>query len=344
MKKNIKLVSLLVVTTLLITGCGKVATLQNGEDAVATFNNEHMLSVDELYNSMKLDIALENLLVMSDTYILEDKFKDEVENAENYVLEYMASMLQTYGTEADVLAYLQQGGYSTIEAFESYLHLNYLQSHAIEEYAKEQVTEDEIEKYYDDVVKQDIEVSHILIMPTYDATTATEDDIEDAKDDAKAEIENIIDDLKAADKDGKDIEEEFAKIAEDESDDSATASEGGDLGRINNYNTLTDTYDELVNAAYELKDGEYSTEIIETELGYHVILRTKSHDKESLEDLTDEITEVIASDTMTNQVAFDAQKAYRDEYGFKIEDSELADQYSAYLTNQQNYITSLEQQ
>ena len=41
---------------LLLTGCGKVPKLENGKDAVVSFNNGEKISVDDLYNKIK-DLA-----------------------------------------------------------------------------------------------------------------------------------------------------------------------------------------------------------------------------------------------------------------------------------------------
>ena len=100
-----------------------------------------------------------------------------------------------------------------------------------------------------------------------------------AEAEAEATVEEIIARLDEAKDNGEDIEEVFASLVEEYSEDESTIDDGGALGRIN-YGTLGDRY-ELVSAAAELEVGEYSTEVITTELGYHVILKltnmTKNH-------------------------------------------------------------------
>ena len=59
MKRNLKVISLLLIGVLLITGCGKVPQLKNGEDAVVSFKDNELISVDELYNILKENYALE---------------------------------------------------------------------------------------------------------------------------------------------------------------------------------------------------------------------------------------------------------------------------------------------
>ena len=99
---------------------------------------------------------------------------------------------------------------------------------------------------------------------------------------------------------GEDIEETFAALVEEYSEDESTIDDDGALGKIN-YGTLGDRYDELVSAAAELKVGAYSTEVITTELGYHVILKTNEYEKESLEDLKDEIRDILSEDYITDK-------------------------------------------
>ena len=99
------------------------------------------------------------------------------------------------------------------------------------------------------------------------------------------------------------------------------------------YDTQLNT---ILEAARKLNDGEYSKEIITTSLGYHVIFRESSSEKPSLEDKKDEITETLAneklSDDQTLQVT--ALDELRKEYGMTINDTDIADKYSAYIANQ----------
>ena len=62
MKKNtIKLVGTTAAVLLLVTGCGKVPKLENGQDAVITLSGKN-ISVDTLYGEMKDRYALSILL------------------------------------------------------------------------------------------------------------------------------------------------------------------------------------------------------------------------------------------------------------------------------------------
>ena len=319
---------------LAVSGCGKIPTLDNGEEAVITFDNDHMISVNEFYNTLKETYGLDTMFVLADTYILETEFDDYKDTARETADSTVDSYIESAGGEDEFLTYLMQYDYQSIDAYRDLMYLSILQNHAIEEYAKLQITDEEIEEYYNDVAIGDMEVSHILITPDVD-DDATDDETEEAEAEAEATVEEIIARLDEAKDNGEDIEEVFGSLVEEYSEDESTIDDGGALGRIN-YGTLGDRYDELVSAAAELEVGEYSTEVITTELGYHVILKTNEYDKESLEDLQEEIRDTLSEDYITDNsssIGFYALQHYRNEYGMDIVDDEVAKQYSNYVQN-----------
>ena len=319
---------------LAVSGCGKIPTLENGEEAIITFDNDHMISVNEFYNTLKNTYGLDTVIALADTYVLETEFADYKDTARETADSYVDSMIESAGSEDEFLNSIRQYGYQSIDGYRDLMYLSVLQNHAVEEYAKLQITDEEIKDYYNDIAVGDMEISHILITPDV-ADDATDDETEEAEEAAQAIIEEIIAKLDEAKENGEDIEETFAALAEEYSEDESTKDDGGDLGRIN-YGTLDDRYDELISTAASLDVGEYSTEVITTELGYHVILKTQEYDKESLEDLEDEIRDILSEDYITDNstsIAFYATQHYRNEYGMEIVDDEVARQYSNYIQN-----------
>lgn len=320
---------------LLASGCGKVPKLENGKDAIVSFKNEEKISADDFFNKLKDEFGLTALISMIDTYIFEKEFPDYVETAEKNAKAYIDAIVEQYGGETEFLQALRENTeYETIKAYQNYYYLSYLQSHAIEEYAKKQITDKEIEKYYNEKAIGDMDLSHILITSDI-KSDATSEDKKKAEEDAKKTVEEIIKKLDAAKKDGKNITDTFTDLAKEYSKDDATKDKGGSLGTIS-YGDLDDAYDELIDAAKKLKDGEYSTKVITTELGYHVILKTKSYDKKSLDDLKEKITKILSEDYIDankNSIGLTALQHYRKEYGMDIQDSELKKQYSNYITN-----------
>ncbi|MBQ6841087.1 MAG: peptidylprolyl isomerase [Bacilli bacterium] len=327
-----KKVCYLLAIAMLATGCGKIPTLENGQEAVVTFENGDKISVDELYQEVKDTYALTSLMSLIDTYVLEKTFPDYIDTANEYVENYYKALEENYGGEEALLEALTQSGIASIDAYKKIIYINYMQSHAVEEYAKAQITDKDIEKYYKNDVVGDIEVSHILITP--EVTDKMKDsEIKEAEKKAKETAESILKELKETKK--ADLATKFAELAKEASQDSATKEKGGALGKINK-NTLSEDYNELVKAAYNLKDGEYSPKVITTELGYHIIYRTKSYDKASLEDSKKSILETLADNLMADDatVLVDALTHYRKELGMEIQDTELQTQYAYYIQNQ----------
>lgn len=335
MKKKI---CMLVAATLFMTGCGEIPKLENGQDAVVTFENGDKISVDDLYEEIKETYALSSLVSMIDTYVLEKTFPDNIKKAEEYAESYYKAASENYGGDQALLTALNQSGIASIKAYKEMIYLNYMQSEAATAYAKDQITDKEIEKYYEDEVVGDIEVSHILITPDVKDDMKKED-ITKAEEAAKEKAENIIKELNKTKK--ADLETKFKELAKENSEDSATKEKGGSLGKINK-GTLSTDYDELVEAAYSIKDGEYYTKVVTTELGYHIILRTKSYDKASLKDSKEDIIETLANKLLSSDASIivNSLTHYRKKLGMEIQDDELQTQYAYYIQNQLASITA----
>ena len=315
---------------LLASGCGKVPTLENGQEAIVSFENGDMISVDDFYQVIKDDYGLQALITMIDTYVLEHEFSDYVDEAKVRGDYYVDAYVESLGSEEEVLSTY---GFQTMDAFRDYWYLTMLQSHAIEEYAKDQITDEQIEDYYNNDVIGDMEIAHILVTPNIDED-ATDEETDEAEKKAKAEVEDIISKLDEAKANGEDIEEVFGELVKEYSEDEDSKEDNGSLGKIN-YGDSDGKYDELIAAAEELKDGEYSTEVITSELGYHVILKIKSYEKEKLDDLKDEIIQTLSEDYIQNNddAGINALQHYRREYGMEIQDDEINRQYSNYIQN-----------
>ena len=337
-----KYLILSLICLLTLCGCGEIPKLQNGEEAVITFakgDKEHKISAEELFNELKENFGLEATLKIIDTYVLESEFADYVETAKESAESYTNAMIESYGSKEALLQDIMKNtNYTTIEGYQDYLYVSFLQSHAIEEYAKDQIKDKEIEKYYEDKVEGDVELYHILITPEVTDDMKT-DEVKKAEDAAKTQAQDIIKRLKEADN----TLDEFKKLVKEFSDDEATKEKDGNLGYIN-YGDLDENYDELLDAAFKLKNGKYSTEVITTELGYHVIYRNASKEKEKLEDVKEEIIETLANELLQTdkEISVNSMKYYRELYNLKIVDSELDRQYGIYLNNlinQANYST-----
>ena len=325
MKKKIVLLMLCVI---LVSGCGKkIPTLKDGSQAVASLE-KGKISVDDLYAEIKDTYGLATLVNMVDKKILEKEYKDDLEDAKSSAKSQIEQLESYYGDEA-LSAVQQYTGYSSMKAYEDYLYLAYLQNLAVEDYAKKQITDNDIEKYYNENVVGDIKVSHILITPDVTDDMSNEDKTK-AEEKAKSEAEKLIKKLNES----KDIEKTFKSLAKKNSDDEATSEKSGNLGYINK-DTLSSDYEGFTEAAYKLEDSKYTTEPVKTSLGYHIILRVKTKEKAKLEDLKDSIKDTLSTELMTNDatIQINALQNIRKEYGMEINDSELEKQYSTYIQN-----------
>ena len=328
-----KKVLILGVCSLLLCGCGKIPTLSNGDEAVVTFKDGEMISANEFYEEIKNSFGLDTLLNMIDKYIFEAEFPDEIENGKAYAEAAIEQLRTSYGSDEELLSALQYYGYQTVEAYQNFVYISYMQNIAIETYVRDNITDEELQEYYENDVYPDMTISHILVAA--DVTDdMSDDEKEEAENKAKETIQDIIDQLNEARENGEDVEKVFAELAKEYSEDDDTKEDGGSLGEIN-IGDLDSNYDELIKAASELKDGEYSTEVITTELGYHVILKTATGEKASYDDSVDSMKDAITQDKLDEDQSLmvDAIRYYRDLYELDVIDSEMDSQYSVYMNN-----------
>lgn len=145
----------------------------------------------------------------------------------------------------------------------------------LREKIKPMITDDKIKSLYDEIVKkspveEEVKARHILVK-------------------TEKEAKDIIEQL------GKGGD--FSKLAAEKSTDTASAKEGGDLG----YFTKKTMVPAFADAAFALKNGEYTKTPVKSEFGYHVI---KVEDKRKAEPIKLEKVkaqlEAKLSDTMAN--------------------------------------------
>jgi len=315
---------------LFLVGCTRIPTLQNGEDAVVTFGNGNMLSVDEFYQRIKDTFGLQTLIEMIDKAILEEVYKNDLEDAREDAENYVHAWQTHFGEEA-LMRMQQEYGYSTWEAFEDFLYLSQLQSKAIEDFAKGKITDRQIENYYRDEIVGDIKVSHILITPEVTGTMDREE-VEAAEAGAKEKAENLIKELR--DVSANEVADKFAELAKVHSDDKASGAGGGNIGFINKH-TLDDAYGEFATEAYKLRDGQFTTRVVQSELGFHIILRVESKEKPALDTVRDTIIESLSSNLLDEDatVPIRAMQELRKEHGVELIDSELQQQYASFMQN-----------
>lgn len=328
MKKKILIALLILGCT---AGCGKVPKLSNGKEAVVSFEDTKIsISADDLYNEIKEKYALSSLIDMIDNSILLKEYPKSDSDAKKYADEQLESIKKYYVDddgkydEKSLLSALSQYyGISSLDEFKEMLKLTYYRNKAVDDYAKNSITDKQVQKYYDEEYVGDISCKHILIAPK------TTDSMSDAE---KKKAEEAA--LKTAKEVIKKLNDgaKFDDLAKEYSDDDSNKDKGGDLGYFNKGDMVT----EFETAAYALKLNKYTTTPVKTKFGYHIILKTGAKEKEALDKVKDTIITTLADKAKEddNTMQINALVELRKKYGMKIEDSSLSKQYSNYISNQ----------
>lgn len=320
MKK--KLICILAVL-LLVTSCGKVPKLKNGDEAVVTMKDGD-ISVEELYSEMKEKYALDMLITKIDTAILNNVYKtdDEEKNYIDKQLETIKYYYETYykSQYKSFQEYLTQNGVESEDELKENIRLTYKRNKAVKDYVKSIITDKEIEKYYDEEIFGDISASHILIKPEYD-DNASDEEKKEAEKKALKEAKEVIAKLKKG--------EDFAELAKEYSDDSSNSKSGGKLADFN-HGQMVEAFED---AAKELKVGSYTTTPVKTEFGYHIILKTAQKDKPALKEVKDDIISDLTDEKLKDDSTLEvtALVELRKKHKVEIQDKDIKKLYEAYI-------------
>lgn len=285
----------------------RIAELKDGTQPVVTFG-KNTITADDLYSDMKEYYSVNVLLDTVDSKILEKKYpttSEMTESVEENAQYYLNLYKENYNyTEEE---FLSANGFKDYDAFIDYLTLDHRRNLYVEDYLEDQISDEEIKKYYDENVFGDINCKHILVK--------TSDDVD--ADTAKATAEEIIKKLN----DGATFDE-----VKEEYKDTTTYE---DLG-YQAWNS--DLEDSFMNALKEMKDESYSTEPVETSYGYHVIYRIDQKDKASLKKSKENIIEEIKTDMKSedSNISYKALIKMREDAGLTFIDSGLKSKYKTY--------------
>ena len=210
-------------------------------------------------------------------------------------------------------------GVSTEDELKEYIRLNYRRNAWTEDYAKQQVTDKEINDYYKDYVVGDITASHILIAS--EATDKMSDSEKKAAEEKALKLaKEIIEKLKKGEK--------FEDLAKEYSDDSSNSEKGGVLSTFNDRSTLDKNF---LESAIKLEVGKYSTTPVKSQYGYHIIYKTKQEDKPELDTVKTSVIAKIANEKIENDSSFASKAlvALREKYEMNITDNKLESSYNS---------------
>ena len=288
----------------------RIAKLENGLEPVASIDGL-TVTAEDLYEDMKEIYSVSNLLDIIDNKILEEKYPetDEMNTELNDQAEKYYNMYnQYYGYSKE--EFLTKNGFGSERAFIEYLRLQYRRTQYTDDYIKEQITDKEIEKYYEDKVYGDINTKHILVKVSSSAT-----------DEEKKEAENLAKEIITKLNEGKSFDE-----VKDEYKDKITYEELG----YKAYNaSLESAYME---AMQKLENNSYTKEPVQTSYGYHVIYRIDQKEKPALKDVKEEIITSLVSEHKSEDtsVQYKALEKMREDAKLKFTDTVLEKKYETY--------------
>lgn len=319
---------ILLVAALIFVLCTKrIPTTSNGEEIVATIDGK-TITADELYLELKNNNGADKLITLIDEHIA-DKEVTVTEKDEEYVqgvVDYYKEYAKQYQTDLKTFLtnYVGLTGIEDEKAFYEFVLKDYKKTLAVQKFIIEGTEEDELKKYYEENYSDSLTAKHILIEVDSKAEDKTK-----AKKDAYNKAVKLIQKLKNTE--SKKLNDKFEELVEKNSDDTATYSTGGLIEDF----TKDKVEEAFYEAAYELKDGEYTDEPVLTTYGYHIILKVSSTPVEAFEDILDDVKKGYAEKQLQEDATLFTIKwaELRDAYKFTINDDVIKKSYNETIEN-----------
>lgn len=317
--EQIVIAGVIIISILLFVLIGvstKNTKTKNGDDIVAKINGK-TITADDLYKKLKESNGRNVAINMIDEYILDKEYKT-TDDMKKSVDSTIQNYKNTYGDNYN--AFLEYNGINSDSELKDLLLKNTKLTKAVEEYIKDNLTDKEMKKYYEEKIVGDISARHILISFDYD-DDASEEEIKTAKENAKKEAESLIERIKNG--------EDFITLAKENSDDEGSKEDGGNLGYFN----TGDMVKEFEEAAYALNVNEYTTKPVESTYGYHIIMKTGEKEKVSYKKAKDTIIEKLIEEKQNNDSAINEKALIylREKYNLKIKDKSIKKDYNDYI-------------
>lgn len=318
MKNITKLLALMLVSLMLFTACGTKLS----ENAIASVDGVEISKeyfdktvakvakdndFESIFGSQVWDMEIEQGVTfrqyfgqqMLDMVITHEAVMQKLEgNSELSALiateeeinsEYSAYM-EIVNKDADYAAYLEENSIDE-DFIKNHLKRNLSYRNFMADIVENaEVSDEDVRAYYDehiaDYTHNEIRASHILI-------STLDENNEPLSDDKKAEKLELAQEVLLKAQNGED----FAKLAEEYSDDPGSAVQGGDLDYFGQGVMVPEFNDK----AFSMEIGEIS-DLVETQFGYHIIYLTDKIDEvDEFDDVKSMIQEQLKND------AFDAE-------------------------------------
>ncbi len=290
----------------------RIATLKNGEEPIVKVG-KNTYTADNLYTKMKSHYNVSQLLDQIDDDLLtklypeDNDMKNEIkQNAEYYINMY--KQYYNYTEEQ----FLSSNGFANYNAFLEYLRLDYRRKKYLDKYVEDNLTDKEIENYYNKNVYGDINCQHILV------ETSEEEDSKKLKD---AEGKKLAEEIISKINDGTSWE----NIKKDYKDKVTFE----DLG----YQSWdSDLEESFKTALKEMDNKSYSKEPVKTSYGYHVIYRIDQKKVESLKKTKKKIISKLVEEKKEadSNLQYKALINLRNEKNIKFYDTDMESKYNDY--------------
>ena len=318
------IIAVLVVIIVLLALCKRIPKTKNGEEILASVDGLTVTS-DKLYQNLKNQYGTTNVINMIDEYIANDYVKKLTKDDEKYidqVVDYYKQYAEYYGASfEDFLSqYVGIQGVTTEKEFREYVTKDYKKTLAVKKYIGSTINEEDLKKEFNENYKEKLTVRHILIEVNDDTS----------EEDAKKKAEDLINQLNDVKDDADKLEKKFKDLAYDNSDDKATYENGG-LFKDFSKNGVDEAF---YNASKKLKKGEYTSEPVKSQYGYHVILKVSSKTnkyKDVKETIKKELAEKRLNEDSTLQTK--SWDKLRKKYKLKINDTDVEKAYKKTVDN-----------
>lgn len=320
LKQNATLIVLCVICLLLIINIilivnGHKVKLSDGKEVIASIDDKNV-TAEDLFDEMKEKYGTNVLVNMIDSTIIKKEItdtKDAISKAKEQVSS-IKSQYETMGYNWDEV--LTNYGYENEQALIDEISDSLLKEEVAVKYLSKNITDEEVQKYYDENISDSYTAKHILIIPDTN-DNMTDEEKTAAEETAKNKALEVITKLNNG--------ENWATLVSTYSQD--TGSKDNE-GLIENF-TKDDVVEEFYEATKNLNDGSYTTEPVKSKFGYHVILRVSKTDKEALDSMKDELVNTIVNSKLSedSKLYTTTWDNIRKSYNLNINDTTIKNSY-----------------
>ena len=316
---------LLLVIILILVIKGHEAKLKDGKEIIASVEGKEITSED-LFDELKAQYGTNILINTIDDFIANKEFEDD-DAAKKYASAQLALLKQQY----EAMGYkfstvLANYGYDSEDDLLKVFISDYKKDKVVEKYLADNLSDDEINAYYENEIHGKLTVKHILIKPAASSSSTTEEK-NAAEEAAKAKAQEVIQKLNEG--------AAWADLVKEYSEDTASVPDEGLIAGTDGKGFDRDgVVTEFYEASLKLSDNEYTKEPVKSTFGYHVILKISEGEKPSL----DSSKETIKSSLVSNKLAEDKQLGdktwvqIRKNYKLEINDTKMDKVYKSIIS------------